>query len=103
LEWMAEAKRGNAAMEVGIPARTLTPEQLQEIARMGAQGVGIHFTCLTEELVRLCHRLGLAVRGWNPVTKQDIAYTIGFGVDGVTTDRPDIALELLGRLPGMPQ
>ena len=98
LEWMRETKARHPELAVGVPGRSFTLAELDEIARFGAQGVGIHTSALNREIVAACHERGLVVRGWNPTTRPEIERTMACGVDGVTTDRPDIALDLLGRL-----
>ncbi len=46
---------------------------------------------LTAELVAEAHELGLAVLPWTVNRPEDMARLISWGVDGLVTDRPDLA------------
>ncbi len=46
---------------------------------------------LSAELVQEAHELGLTVLPWTVNRTEDMARLIGWGVDGLITDRPDIA------------
>lgn len=50
--------------------------------------------------VRIANRRGVDVHGWTPNTEEAIQEMIDDGVQGIITDRPDIAMRLLGRDPG---
>jgi glycerophosphoryl diester phosphodiesterase len=52
------------------------------------------FDTLTAELVGEAQGLGLEVVPWTVNEAADMARLIGWGVDGLITDRPDIALLL---------
>ncbi len=49
---------------------------------------------------RIANRRGVDVHGWTPNTEEAIQEMIDDGVQGIITDRPDIAMRLLGRDPG---
>ena len=46
---------------------------------------------LTKELIAEAHELGLAVLPWTVNRPEEMARLIGWGVDGLVTDRPDLA------------
>ena len=50
-----------------------------------------HVKALREEDVGLAQALGLKVLPWTVNDAGDMARLIGWGVDGLCTDRPDIA------------
>jgi glycerophosphoryl diester phosphodiesterase len=52
-------------------------------------------TDLTRDLVNEAHDLGLAVIPWTVNLTGDMARLFGWGVDGIVTDRPDCARQLL--------
>ena len=56
-----------------------------------------HFKALTADDVALAQLLGLAVLPWTVNEAQDMERLIGWGVDGLCTDRPDIAREAMQR------
>ncbi len=49
------------------------------------------YSDLTQDLVDEAHALGLAVIPWTVNLPKDMARLIGWGVDGIVTDRPDHA------------
>ncbi len=91
---VSQAKQLEPRLSVGLPFHTPADSDLHSAARLGAQGVGIHYTALTREHLRLCRELGLFVRAWNPITEEAIRSTMALQPDGITTDRPDIAIAL---------
>ena len=58
-------------------------------------GYSINFTALTAQNVEQAHQKGRAVYAWTVNERQDIAAVLELGVDGLVTDDPDLALELL--------
>ncbi|HHD15094.1 MAG TPA: glycerophosphodiester phosphodiesterase, partial [Euryarchaeota archaeon] len=45
--------------------------------------------------VRTCHDLGLRVNVWTPNTREEMGRCLRMGVDGLITDLPDTALEMI--------
>jgi len=54
-------------------------------------------TVMTASFVRAAHERGLRVEPWTINDPEQMQLYIGWGVDGLITDRPDVMLELLGR------
>jgi len=52
---------------------------------------------VTAGIVSTAHAAGTSVLVWTPDTKADMQKLIQAGVDGITTNRPDILLSLLNR------
>jgi len=50
---------------------------------------------VTPEFVRAAHRLNLRVDMWTINTEPDMRRVLGYGVDGIMTDRPDVLNRLL--------
>jgi glycerophosphoryl diester phosphodiesterase len=50
---------------------------------------------VTPRFVRTAHRLGVRVDVWTINTEPDMRRVLGFGVDGIMTDRPDILNRML--------
>jgi glycerophosphoryl diester phosphodiesterase len=56
-----------------------------------------HKKNITSTLVEKAHAIGIKVIVWTPDSKSDMEKLIKTGVDGITTNRPDILLSLLKR------
>ena len=54
---------------------------------------------VTRNLVRAAHRQGLRVDVWTIDEEADMRRLLGYGVDGIMTDRPDVLARILGRQP----
>jgi glycerophosphoryl diester phosphodiesterase len=52
---------------------------------------------VTPRFVRVAHQLGVRVDVWTVNTEPDMRRVLGYGVDGIMTDRPDILDRLLDR------
>lgn len=69
------------------------------IPRMIRAAGGSHWSSfwreLTPELVREAHSLGLKVLAWTVNEPEAMARLLDMGVDGLVTDRPDLAIGLL--------
>ncbi len=66
------------------------------VAAIGAHVVAPHYASVDQELVDRAHELGLAVLPWTVNSEDDIRAMAALGVDGIVTDYPDVALELVG-------
>jgi glycerophosphoryl diester phosphodiesterase len=49
-------------------------------------------TVVTERFVKHAHRAGLAVKVWTVDTREDVERLLGWGVDAIISDRPDVAV-----------
>jgi glycerophosphoryl diester phosphodiesterase len=56
-----------------------------------------NFQYITAQHIKEAHKEGLMVVVWTPNEPEDLQKMIDLGVDGITTDRPDILLDLLKR------
>lgn len=65
------------------------------VAAMGGNVWSVWHTELTQKDVEEAHRYGLDVNTWGTNTSQEIKRVIEMGVDLVTTDRPDVLIEIL--------
>jgi glycerophosphoryl diester phosphodiesterase len=65
------------------------------VAREGGPIWAPLHTSLTERDVRMAHDLGLRVLPWTVNVPEDMRRLIGWGVDGLISDRPDLALALV--------
>lgn len=70
---------------------------LRRVADGGHGAVHPWVTGLTEEFVRASHAAGLAVNTWTCNDPEDIGRLLRWGVDGICTDVPDVALAVRRR------
>ncbi len=83
----------------GIPAAVLIdgiPHGAEEFAvELGCAAVHPNHLHLEPDFVRTCHDLGLRVNVWTPNTREEMGRCLRMGVDGLITDLPDTALEMI--------
>ena len=95
LDRIARVRQRDEALQVGAIFLAPTEDDLRRAADLGARGVGIFYRNLCLRLVEMAHDLGLDVRAWNPDTLREQQAMIALGVDGISTNRPDILLRHL--------
>jgi glycerophosphoryl diester phosphodiesterase len=66
-----------------------------------AGGIGVWHRQVDAALVGAAHARGLAVRAWTVNDPAAIERLVALGVDGVITDRPDLATEIVSRRPAL--
>jgi glycerophosphoryl diester phosphodiesterase len=76
-----------------VPAR----EAVRWAREAGATDLGIDYRVLDPSVVESARAAGLVVGAWTVNDEADLRTVIASGVNVVTTDRPDLALRLLGR------
>jgi glycerophosphoryl diester phosphodiesterase len=54
---------------------------------------------LTAEVIERCHAAGIAVNTWTCDDPDRMREVIDWGIDGICTNVPDLALSVLGRGP----
>jgi glycerophosphoryl diester phosphodiesterase len=70
-------------------------EMLEFAASLGVSDLGIEHTLVTADVVADAHRRRLALGAWTVNDADEIRRCAAAGVDVVTSDRPDLALEAL--------
>jgi glycerophosphoryl diester phosphodiesterase len=79
---------------------SLTREVIERTAAGGHDAIHPNVFSVDEATIRLAHRAGLAVNVWTCNDPERMRELISWGVDGICTDVPDVALavrrELLG-------
>jgi glycerophosphoryl diester phosphodiesterase len=84
--------RGRVERE-GVPAR----EAVRWTREVGATDLGIDYRVLDGSVLEAARAAGIAVGAWTVNEEGDLRAVISSGVSQVTSDRPDLALRLLGR------
>ncbi|MBN2450685.1 MAG: glycerophosphodiester phosphodiesterase [Lentisphaeria bacterium] len=73
-------------------------DAVQRALSVRASRVSCRFDHLTQAFVDESHSHGLEVIAWPPNTAEEQRHAIGFGVDIICTDRPDILIQTLREL-----
>lgn len=69
---------------------------LNAAAKVGADFVSVEHRMATPKFIAAAHERELPVMAWTVDDPQRMAQLISHGVDGIVTDRPDLAMELRG-------
>lgn len=72
-------------------------EAVRWTAEAGAGTLGIQHTALDTGVIDAARKAGVAVAAWTVNEEQDMRRVIGLGADILISDRPDVALRVLGR------
>lgn len=80
--------------------RAPSARRLRRVAGF-AVAVGVRHTAVDRPLLLLARACGLAVRAWTANAPAELERLIAIGVDGVITDKPDVAREVVDRLEGL--
>ncbi|HIE51609.1 MAG TPA: glycerophosphodiester phosphodiesterase [Armatimonadetes bacterium] len=95
LERIRAAKTLEPHLRTGAIFGQPPSDAVAQALAVGAAGLGVHYRNLTRELVAAAHAAGLEVRAWNPDTEEEMQALLALGVDGISTNRPDLLLALL--------
>jgi glycerophosphoryl diester phosphodiesterase len=74
------------------------PDFARQARAVGAEGVGVNYRHQSTGIIAAAHEEGLLIRAWNPDTEGDIQAMIDLRPDGISSNRPDLVLKLLGRV-----
>jgi len=88
-------KGGISSLKVGAIFGQPPADACQQALDAGASGIGVHYRNLRRELVNKAHSHGLDVRAWNPDTVPEMQAMIDLGVNGVSSNRPDLLISLV--------
>jgi len=94
---LARIKEIDARLQIGAIYGDPPEDALEQALALGAQTAGIHYSKLTEAFVAQARRLGINLRVWNPDEEADIQRVIDLDPTGISSNRPDRVMKLLGR------
>jgi glycerophosphoryl diester phosphodiesterase len=84
-----------------LRVRAILPDptefELARTAEMDAVGIDVRYNNVCLRVIDAAHALGLEVLAWNPDSWPEQQAMIALGVDGMSSNRPDILLDNLGR------
>jgi glycerophosphoryl diester phosphodiesterase len=69
----------------------------RDMARSGHSALHPWTNLLTRSCIEIFHSHGLAVNSWTIDDPERMAELVEWGIDGICTNAPDVALEVLGR------
>jgi glycerophosphoryl diester phosphodiesterase len=75
-------------------------ELTRRLAERGHSALHPWVKLLRRETIDACHAAGLAVNTWTCDDPERMSELIEWGIDGICTNVPDVALSVLGRGPG---
>lgn len=73
----------------------LSPGRVRYQAFQVPETSGVH-RVVSPRFVKLAHKVGLAVQVWTVDEPDDMRRLLDWGVDGIISDRPDVAVEVVG-------
>jgi glycerophosphoryl diester phosphodiesterase len=72
-----------------------SPAEIADVAAAGHTALHPDEAYVTEHMVRSCHAAGLALNTWTCDDPDRMAQLARFGVDGICTNVPDVALSVM--------
>jgi glycerophosphoryl diester phosphodiesterase len=67
-------------------------EEIKRTVDIGVVGIGVYYKNLCLRVVERAMSAGIDIRAWNPDTLREQQAMIALGVNGVSTNRPDILI-----------
>ena len=71
------------------------PENIDQFIKYGIRKLDINFHNLNKGIVKELVSYGFVVNTWTPDTEEELKKAIDYGVQFITTDRPDILKEII--------
>ena len=75
-----------------------TEEDIVRAAEMGASGIGVQYKNVCLRIIEQARAHNLEIRAWNPDTLPEQQAMLALGVDGISTNRPDILIDYLRKV-----
>ncbi|MDP9409038.1 MAG: glycerophosphodiester phosphodiesterase [Actinomycetota bacterium] len=94
-EALRQVKRVLPDRPVGLVLSGAPPEATERARAVGADLISLEWAHLDAEAVERCRRAELKVTAWTVNEPEQIRRVIGLGVEGITTDRPDLLAAII--------
>ena len=94
-ERIKRVKKMDDGFQIGAIFRNPQEDDIQLAVDLGASGIGANYKLLCFQMVEQARDAGLDIRAWNPDTLPEQQAMIALGVNGVSTNRPDILMGYL--------
>ena len=88
-------KKMDDKLSIGAILPSPGKDDIQRAKDLGAVGFGVNYRNLCLWMVEEANTLELNIRAWNPDTLPEQKAMMALGVDGVSTNRPDILMSFL--------
>lgn len=93
-EALAETARLVPGVRTCLVAGRFGADVVERATAVGAMGLVLDIRRITLETVELARKAGLRVTAWTVNTRENLALARALGLDGVTTDYPEILREV---------
>lgn len=97
MQRLADVKRRDADLRTGAVMAVAAGKDVEKAAELGAESVGVHYKNASLGAVERVKNAGMRFGAWTPNKLEEMKAMIDLGVDLLTTDRPDILMDYLGR------
>src|SRR5206468_6399377 len=96
---LAPSQRTTLLVSRGHVERAASPatETIAWAERLGVSDLGLEHTLIDADVVTVAHAHGLRLGAWTANDESALRRLVALGVDGITTDHPDLAVRLSGR------
>ncbi|MDQ4128806.1 MAG: glycerophosphodiester phosphodiesterase [Actinomycetota bacterium] len=94
-EALRRVKRVLPDQPVGLVLSGAPSEAAEQARAVGAILISLEWAYLDAEAVERCRRAGLKVTAWTVNEPEQMRRAIELGVDGITTDRPDLLAAII--------
>jgi glycerophosphoryl diester phosphodiesterase len=75
---------------------TFMPGEINAYHANGYRFISLNYNTVTEQLISLCHQIGIVVYVWTVDDEKDMRRLIAWNVDGIYSNRPDVLRSIVG-------
>ncbi len=98
-ERLHEMRRLNSNIRLAALWFKAPEDACEQAVGIGAEALHVEHHNTDAALVKQAHAHGLKIRAWNPDTVDEMQHVIDLGLDGVSSNRPDLLIELCRNKP----